>query len=124
MHVNFVRVVNLYVHITPTLRSVHVIFSGLLSYRKQSTDLKSKSMDWFLYGRGLHHERVKAIVPIILKPTNSHFQCTSTDWVPYDGETLSKASDCIITLACNAKIFTIVIPVFLLFPSRRFLWTD
>ena len=30
-----------------------------LSYRNQSTDLRSKSMDWFLYDNGLRHERVK-----------------------------------------------------------------
>ena len=30
-----------------------------LSYRIQSTDLRSKSMDWFLYDNGLRHERVK-----------------------------------------------------------------
>ena len=35
-----------------------------LSYRKQSTDLQSKSMDWFLHDRELHHERVKVIVVI------------------------------------------------------------
>ena len=29
-----------------------------LSYRNQSTDLLSKSMDWFLYDRNLRHERV------------------------------------------------------------------
>ena len=29
-----------------------------LSYRNQSTDLYSKSMDWFLYDNGLRHERV------------------------------------------------------------------
>ena len=29
-----------------------------LSYRNQFTDLQSKSMDWFLYDRGLRHERV------------------------------------------------------------------
>ena len=31
-----------------------------LSYRNQSIDLRSKSMDWFLYDRDLRHERVKA----------------------------------------------------------------
>ena len=31
----------------------------LLSYRNQSTELRSKSMDWFLYDNGLRHERVK-----------------------------------------------------------------
>ena len=30
----------------------------LLSYRNQSIDLGSKSMDWFLYDNGLRHERV------------------------------------------------------------------
>ena len=28
-----------------------------LSYRNQSIDLLPKSMDWFLYDNGLHHER-------------------------------------------------------------------
>ena len=30
-----------------------------LSYRNQSIDLRSKSMDWFLYDNGPRHERVK-----------------------------------------------------------------
>ena len=30
-----------------------------LSYRNQSIDLRSKSIDWFLYDNGLRHERVK-----------------------------------------------------------------
>ena len=30
----------------------------LLSYRNHSIDLQSKSMDWFLYNKGLRHERV------------------------------------------------------------------
>ena len=30
-----------------------------LSYRNQSIDLQSKSLDWFLYDNGLRHERVK-----------------------------------------------------------------
>ena len=33
----------------------------LLSYRNHSNDLLYKSMDWFLYDNGLHHERVKKI---------------------------------------------------------------
>ena len=32
-----------------------------LSYRNQSIDLQSKSVDWFLYNNGLRHERVKQI---------------------------------------------------------------
>ena len=31
----------------------------LLSYKNQSIDLQSKIMDWFLYDRKLHNERVK-----------------------------------------------------------------
>ena len=30
-----------------------------LSYRNQSIDLQSKSVDWFLYNNDLRHERVK-----------------------------------------------------------------
>ena len=30
-----------------------------LSYRNQSINLGSKSMDWFLYDNGLRHERLK-----------------------------------------------------------------
>ena len=33
-----------------------------LSYRNQSTDLRSKSMDWFLHDDGLRHERFKLIL--------------------------------------------------------------
>ena len=33
-----------------------------LSYRNQSTDLGSKSMDWFLYDNGLCHERVNYLM--------------------------------------------------------------
>ena len=30
-----------------------------LSYKNQSVDLQSKSMEWFLFDRGLCHERIK-----------------------------------------------------------------
>ena len=33
-----------------------------LSYRKQSIDLQSKSMDCFLYDRNLRHERIKWVI--------------------------------------------------------------
>ena len=32
-----------------------------LSYRNQSIDLRSKSVDWFLHDNGLGHERVKSV---------------------------------------------------------------
>ena len=32
-----------------------------LSYRNQSIDLHSKSMDWFRYDKDLRHERVKPV---------------------------------------------------------------
>ena len=34
-----------------------------LSCRNQSLDLRSKSMDWFLYDRDIRHERVKTPMP-------------------------------------------------------------
>ena len=36
------------------------------SYRNQSIDLRSKSMDWFLYDNGLRHERVNSLLSIML----------------------------------------------------------
>ena len=33
--------------------------TGTLSYKNQSIDLQSKSIDWFLYDNSLRHERVK-----------------------------------------------------------------
>ena len=39
--------------------SLALSWRGPLSYRNQSIDLQSKSMDWFLYDNGLRHERVK-----------------------------------------------------------------
>ena len=43
---------------------VTLILSWLmpLSYRNQSIDLQSKSMDWFLYDNGLRHERANETV--------------------------------------------------------------
>ena len=38
-----------------------------LSYRNQSIDLQSKSMDWFQFDRGLRHERVKKFFLPVLK---------------------------------------------------------
>ena len=32
-----------------------------LSYRKQSTDLLCKSMDWLIYNRDLRHQKVKEL---------------------------------------------------------------
>ena len=36
-----------------------------ISYRNQSSDLQSTSMELFLYDIGLHHERVKLFPPIV-----------------------------------------------------------
>ena len=43
---------------------------GLLSYRNQSIDLQSKSMDWFLYGNGLRYEKFK---PLFARPHERNF---------------------------------------------------
>ena len=47
-----------------------------LSYRNQSIDLRSKSMDWFLYDNGLRHERVN-----VLKNTPQTIEHISNDEV-------------------------------------------
>ena len=44
------------------LRSLTLSWRRSLSYRNQSTDLYRKSMDWFLYGRDLRHERVNLYI--------------------------------------------------------------
>ena len=36
------------------------------SYRNQSIDLGCKSINWFLYDRGLRHKRVKGLMPYFL----------------------------------------------------------
>ena len=49
-----------------TMKNIFLTLSWRpLSYRNQSVDLASKSMDWFLYDNGLRHEIVKIIYPTI-----------------------------------------------------------
>ena len=38
-----------------------------LSYRNQSIDLQNRSMDWFLYDRGLRHKRVTGLISAVSK---------------------------------------------------------
>ena len=47
---------NIFLHFFPILT---LSWRRSLSYRNQSTDLKSKSIDWFLYDKGLRHESIK-----------------------------------------------------------------
>ena len=42
------------------------MMQAVLSYRNQSIDLRSKSMDWFPYDNGRRHERVKEKQGIML----------------------------------------------------------
>ena len=42
-------------------RPVTLSLRRSLSQKNQSTDLLSKSIDWFLYDRDLRHERVKKL---------------------------------------------------------------
>ena len=42
------------------------MMQAVLSYRNQSFDLRSKSMDWFPYDNGRRHERVKEKQGIML----------------------------------------------------------
>ena len=41
-----------------------------LSYRNQSIDLLGKSMDWFLYDKGLRHQRFKCF-QVLIRPTKN-----------------------------------------------------
>ena len=42
------------------------MMQAVLSYRSQSIDLRSKSIDWFPYDNGRRHERVKEKQGIML----------------------------------------------------------
>ena len=42
------------------------MMQAVLSYRNQSIDLRSKSIDWFPYDNGRRHERVKEKQGIML----------------------------------------------------------
>ena len=46
-------------HIQNTVKHLTLSWRRPLSYRNQSIDLLSKSMDWFLYDNDLRHESVK-----------------------------------------------------------------
>ena len=46
--------------------SLTLSWPGPLSYRNQSIDLQSKSMDWFLYDNGPRHERVNRLLDIYI----------------------------------------------------------
>ena len=43
------------------LRFLTLSWQRSLSYRNRSTDLLCKSMNWFLYDKDFHHERVKSL---------------------------------------------------------------
>ena len=56
--------------------------TGPLSYRNQSIDLQSKSMDWFLYDKGLLHERVKTNKnELILEATIIYQKYLKVRWI-------------------------------------------
>ena len=46
-------------YIVKLLSVLTLLWRMFLSYRNQTINLFCKSMDWFLYDRGLRHERVK-----------------------------------------------------------------
>ena len=51
--------------ITTWLSDLTLSWRRLSSYRNQSIELRSESVDWFLYEYGLRHERVKLLDNII-----------------------------------------------------------
>ena len=62
--------------ITYTNQQLSLSWRRPLSYGNQSIDLRSKSMDWFLYDNGLRHERVKLISRRLQKYFKSLFATT------------------------------------------------
>ena len=69
---------------------LNLLWRKLIPYRNQPTDLRSKSIDWFLYDIGLPRERVKdglsltninflaALVQIFDLPLLEHLNCQKT----------------------------------------------
>ena len=49
-----------------------------ISNRSQSIELPSKSVDWFLYGRDLRHERVKDKIAFCYYSVKTMLQCIKT----------------------------------------------
>ena len=49
-----------------TIKQLTLSWQRPLSYGNQSTDFLCKSMNWFLYDKGLRHERVKGFEPLRL----------------------------------------------------------
>ena len=59
----FVRILQKFSSVRKTsFISLTLSWRRLLSYRNQSIDLQSKSVDWFLYDNGLRHERVNVLM--------------------------------------------------------------
>ena len=53
--------------VVPGLNRLTLSWRRALSYRNQSIDLQSKSIDWFLYNNGLCHERVNRHYNVFIK---------------------------------------------------------
>ena len=51
-----------------------------LSYRNQSINLQSKSVDWFLYDNGFRHERVNADVTTGAEFLTQYFRKSSCEY--------------------------------------------
>ena len=66
---NYLKLIICYIYVNNRRHALSLDFDYLtvswrrpLSYRNQSINLLRKSMDWFPYGNGLRHERVKLIL--------------------------------------------------------------
>ena len=67
MNTNFIEIINGISLISVLLKLLKLLtlsWRWSQSYRNQPIDLQSKSMDWFLYDRGLRHERVDIVIVI------------------------------------------------------------
>ena len=60
-----------------------------MSYRNQSIDLLRKSMDWFLYDIGLHHERVNN-AKVVTYSTQKHLELLLDQQLNFSEHIVSK----------------------------------
>ena len=55
-----------------TINPLTLLWRRPLAYRNQSIDLRSKSMDWFLYNNGLRHDRVNSVGIVTIECISDH----------------------------------------------------
>ena len=87
-----------------------------ISYRKQSIHLLCKSIDWFLYDRGLRHERVKQIWGLNLEKFK---QLEGCGMIRVGSITLDLHRKIISHYVTLSNLYVIFLTVVRIFPNPR-----